>query len=390
MATTKIHSGKKCGPCSLCKQKKFHYSHISEWNDDQKQFVKTIEANISPSNCICKACADDVKRNMHEDDYTPRWRKTKPKCKVIGCKNVHGIKLCNITNNAKIEELLELDKTTTAITLCTDHYNVVYRLLPEKVNLLAHQKCKTCSREVSKKMDYHHCPDPQKIKEYLRDTIGCDVDISSADIICLTCYKAHKIILEHENEQSKDKDVQELMATLKAADLASVVDSALNEVTLSVAEILYKQEAILLPTAYDVLTKLLRDQTATGDKGISKQHLFSHLKQTLNKHLACCTLQKSAGTLLYRKDGNLLLALTKALQRERKGKLDEHNEKPNSNSNSSNNEPSNSNQQIDSETANDLVAKVCITMNMKLHQQAKKFMNMSKTGEMDLTSLDMD
>ena len=58
------------------------------------------------------------------------------------------------------------------------------------------------------------------------------MDISSADIICLTCYKAYKIILEHENEQSKDKDLQELMATLKAADLASVVDSALNEVTV--------------------------------------------------------------------------------------------------------------------------------------------------------------
>ena len=107
--------------------------------------------------------------------------------------------------NAKIEELLE---STTGVTLCTDHYNVIYRSLPEKVNLLAHKKCKTCSREISKKTDYHHCPDPQKIKEYLRDTIRCDVHISSADIICLTCYKAHKIILEHENEQSKDKDLQ--------------------------------------------------------------------------------------------------------------------------------------------------------------------------------------
>ena len=101
----------------------------------QKQFLKTIEANISPSSCICKVCADDVKRNVHEYDYTRQWRKTKPKCKVIGCKNVHGIKLCNVTNNAKIEQLLELEKTTTGITLCTDHYNVVYRSLPEKVNL---------------------------------------------------------------------------------------------------------------------------------------------------------------------------------------------------------------------------------------------------------------
>ena len=102
-----------------------------------------------------------------------------------------------------------------------------------------------------------------------------------------------------------------------------------------------------------MLTQLLRDQTATGDKGISKQHLFSHLKQTLNKHLACCTLQKSAGTL--QKGWESSFSPNQSAT-ERKGKLDEHNEK--SNSNSSNNEPSNSNRQIDSETANDLIAKV--------------------------------
>ena len=385
MATNKLHSGKKCGPCSLCKQKKIHYTHISEWSNDQKLFLKTTEANISPSSCICKVCADDIKRNMHKDNYTPRWRKTKPKCTVIGCKNVRGIKLCNITNNANMEQLLELENTTTAVTLCTDHYNVVYRSLPEKVNLLAHQKCKTCNREISKKTDYHHCPDPRVIKEYLRSTVGYDVDINRADIICLTCYKAHKTILEQENEQSKDKDLQELMVTLKTADIPSVVDSALNEVTLAVAETIYKQEAILLPTAYDMLTKLMRDQAVIGDKGISKQHLFSHLKQTLNKHLACCTLQKSAGTLLYRKDGNLLLALTKVLQRERKGKLDGEGEHS-----SSNNESSNSNQQDEPQTDNSLLAKVCTTMNTKLHHQAQKFMDKRKTDEMDLTSLDMD
>ena len=281
-----------------------------------------------------------------------------------------------------MEQLLELENTTTAITLCTDHYNVVYRSLPEKVNLLAHQKCKTCNREISKKTDYHHCPDPRVIKEYLRSTVGYDVDINRADIICLTCYKVHKTILEQENEQSKDKDLQELMVTLKTADIPSVVD---NEVTLAVAETIYKQEAILLPTAYDMLTKLMRDHAVIGDKGISKQHLFSHLKQTLNKHLACCTLQKSAGTLLYRKDVNLLLALTKVLQRERKGKLDGEGEHS-----SSNNESSNSNQQDEPQTDNSLLAKVCTTMNTKLHHQAKKFMDKGKTDEMDLTSLDMD
>ena len=47
--------------------------------------------------------------------------------------------------------------------------------------------------------------------------------------LCLSCYKAHRTILnlEHDNEQSKDKDLQELIETLKTAELASVIDSAL-------------------------------------------------------------------------------------------------------------------------------------------------------------------
>ena len=75
----------------------------------------------------------------------------------------------------------------------------------------------------------------------------------------------------------------------------------------------------------------------------------------------------------------------KVLQRERKGKLDREGEHSNSN-----NEPLISNQRDDLQTDNPLLAKVWATMNTKLHHQAKKFINKSKTDEMDLTSLDMD
>ena len=68
-----------------------------------------------------------------------------------------------------------------------------------------------------------------------------------------------------------------------------------------------------------------------------------------------------------------MLALTKALQRERK-KLDEPNEIP---------------KQGETETSNHLV-QFCSTMNTKLHQQVKNLITKCKNGEMDLTSLDMD
>lgn len=91
----------------------------------------------------------------------------------------------SVTNNANGEQLLELEKTTTAVALFTDHYNVVYRSL--------HRSTRT---------------------------------------------------------------------TLKFAYLASVVDRALK-VILAVAETV--QAGRKLYFSLHVLTKLLRDQTVTGD-----------------------------------------------------------------------------------------------------------------------------
>ena len=158
------------------------------------------------SSCVCKVCTDDIKRNMHNINYTPRWRKSKPTCKVIGCKNKLGVKLCRVTDSASIAQLLKtkLEDTRAGITLCTDHYNLVYRSLPEKASLLVHQKCKICNNDLSKKSDHHHCPNPLKIKEYLRETVGCDINITGADLICVTCYEAHKTILEQDDAQSTE------------------------------------------------------------------------------------------------------------------------------------------------------------------------------------------
>ena len=72
-------------------------------------------------------------------------------------------------------------------------------------------------------------------------------------------------------------------------------------------------------------------------------------------------------------------SLTKVLQTE---KVNEE-----SNASFPDNATSNSNQQVHLETPNDLIAKVCTTMNKKLHQQVKEFINKSKTNEMGLTSL---
>ena len=123
-----------------------------------------------------------------------------------------------------------------------------------------------------------------------------------------------------------------------------------------------------------MLTSTLEENSdCTARNVISKQYLFSFLKQTLHKHLSCTTELKCAGTLLYRSGGNVHLALTKA-HKQRKGKVTQ-----------SEGERASSN-----ETFDELSARFYATMNAKLHQQAKTLIQKYNYGKVDLTSLDVD
>ena len=80
-----------------------------------------------------------------------------------------------------------------------------------------------------------HCPNPEKIEQFYRERIGSDISISSEDVICVTCYKAHKTILENEDGQSDDDDLLELIDSLKQSYTDSPIDKALKAVLLPVA-----------------------------------------------------------------------------------------------------------------------------------------------------------
>ena len=141
MATKKIHPN--CGPCALCAKTKFSYSHPCEWNQIQQNFITTKCTGITMTSCICKACLLDIKRNLHNPTYHPKREKVKPSCKVPGCKS-GNVKACKVADTTAITQLLKLKQheSEEAITLCTNHYNVVYRSLPQKFPLFTHLKCK--------------------------------------------------------------------------------------------------------------------------------------------------------------------------------------------------------------------------------------------------------
>jgi hypothetical protein len=190
-----------------------------------------------------------------------------------------------------ITQLLKLKQheSEEAITLCTNHYNIVYRSLPQKIPLLAHLKCKICSKSLTKGTDYHHCPNPEKITKYLNQTTGWDTPIAKDDVLCVTCYKSHIAILEKEELKSYDSQLITLIEELEQEQPSTTLEKGLIYVTVQVANILLRQDAILLPEARHMLTNQLEQLNYAQPNEISGKYLFSYLKQRLSQHLACCT-----------------------------------------------------------------------------------------------------
>ena len=221
----------------MCYKTKFSYSHPCEWNQIQQNFVTTKCTGITTTSCICKACLLDIKRNLDNPTYHPKREKVKPSCKVPGCKS-GNVKACEVADTTAVTQLLKLKQPESeeAITLCTNHYNVVYRSLPQKLPLFTHLKCKMCSKSLTKGTDHHHCPGPEKITKYLTQTTGWDTPIAKDDVICITCYKSHVAIIEKEELKSYDSHLITLIGELEQESPSTTLERALLYVTIQVAD----------------------------------------------------------------------------------------------------------------------------------------------------------
>ena len=83
-------------PCALCAKTKFSYSHPCEWNQIQQNFITTKCTGIT---------------TIMESAWVQEWK---------------------VANTTAITQLLKL-KQHGAITLFTNHYNIVYCSLPQKI-----------------------------------------------------------------------------------------------------------------------------------------------------------------------------------------------------------------------------------------------------------------
>ena len=101
--------------------------------------------------------------------------------------------------------------------LCIAHYPKSPSTCPSKVqNLL----------QTIKGADYHHCPNLDKITEYLTQKTGWDTPIAKEDI-CITCYKSHIAIIEEEELKSYDSELITLIDELKQEVPSTTLEEAL-------------------------------------------------------------------------------------------------------------------------------------------------------------------
>ena len=100
----------------------------------------TLETQISTC-CVCERqrqrnrlitslFCSHIKRNLNPT-YHPKREKGRPSCKVVGCKS-GNVKARKVADTAVMQLLKIKQLSEGPITLCTNHYNVVYRSLPQK------------------------------------------------------------------------------------------------------------------------------------------------------------------------------------------------------------------------------------------------------------------
>ena len=324
-------SSSKCHLCSSDSPANT-YKTPATWTEESREWVRRYVPDLPLEVLVCGACSKFVKRHTGEEDVTPRWvkqTKTPHPCMVVDCKvNARGT--TSLTTYSTAKEYLELDECAqhdTPLFLCNVHYQRLYHDLTAPTPV----PCATCGGMPKYGKHYvRRCPDPERITVYLQSSTDFRGTITSDSRVCRTCYDFHSRVLKQREEnpslESVKSDLEMQIARFDQNDKQAVTDEQylawlVQRVALVLAKVLESEEAILLPELHSKFCSLIKttaslfpavSSTIVGNPPTTTWLLGSisaHFKGTLG---VVCKHRKY-GTLLYRKDGDLLKALSKAL-----------------------------------------------------------------------------
>ena len=226
----------------------------------------------------------------------------------------------------KLKAALKISSTGEApLVLCQHCYNELYaQFHPLKT-------CASCGAKP--KVGSHlcrHSPDAAAVTQHLQETTGTEVIIQPSDCLCYTCYLLHLTI--HTSLHAKKEEAEHSLesAMQRWREQADNSDDKLTKAILAsvlfVGEHLVIEKALLLPQVCRVflenygvtLTDGLKSvdlNLEVGDSTVkfSSRWVLNQLIIHLNPYMQYKCIHMKYGTLLYRKEGNLLTSLSWAL-----------------------------------------------------------------------------
>ena len=234
MATSrKCHQG-PCGPCILCQDQSTKYTHAERFDNEQDAFLcKVQNSSIDKHACICYACSKQVKRNINNPKFEPRWQskpKVKAKCSIQKCENTVS-KKTNLASGEDIKQVLgqpivsfTVGEDETTVGLCQAHYNQLY------TQLSLSAPCESCGGKPKKGERFNrHCPAPDSVNTYLSIVSGNPCCLNEQSRICPACYnhfnlitthiqkgKAATVSLTRESETQKNSDLDKTITLLSS------------------------------------------------------------------------------------------------------------------------------------------------------------------------------
>ena len=324
--------------CSLCHSKflRGRHRHPDGWSPSVIEFFKDASGfNSDVGNihvCVCEACHLSIRKAMKCKDkgeqYQLRWLKSKKvsKCCVPPCKSV-DIKaerheftwevICDSIGIASVE-------SPGDISLCTKHYQQVYRMLNEKSNA-----CTTCGvLRRNCNSNFFCCPDPKRIEPFLREVVSVNVSVVNSDQVCPSCYKFFKRMLASDvcmlssedivsELQAKKKQLERIVDEFEYVTLepSDIVQWCLYKTALHVCELVVSDRPFLFPNMYRLFMQYVSDHDIElSSVCVSKSRLLTFLGNEFGELVTSFCTNKSIEIVFHRTKADMQSLLSHALQ----------------------------------------------------------------------------
>ena len=92
------------------------------------------------------------------------------------------------------------------VSLCTQHYQQVYKVLNATSRSDACKSCGVLARN-RKNKNFVSCPDPKRVESFLWDTIAFNDSIEDSDQVCYACYKLFNQMLKSDVCMLSSEDI---------------------------------------------------------------------------------------------------------------------------------------------------------------------------------------